>query len=216
MIKAVIFDMDGLMINSEVATFHCYEKVMEKLGYTITEEFYKTLLGKTLKTCYQLFFEAYGNDFPMDQVLADVHQELADIFDNEGVPIKDGLIELLIYLKENQYKTIVATSSGRKRVDHILELADLTKYFDNSICGDEVTHGKPNPEVFLRACEKLDVQPNEAIVLEDSEAGIQAAYSGHIPVMCIPDMKYPEKQYEDMTAAMLSSLDQVIEYLRKN
>jgi HAD superfamily hydrolase (TIGR01509 family) len=216
MIKAVIFDMDGLMINSEVATFHCYEKVMEKLGYTITEEFYKTLLGKTLKTCYQLFFEAYGNDFPMDQVLADVHQELADIFDNEGVPIKDGLIELLIYLKENQYKTIVATSSGRKRVDHILELADLTKYFDNSICGDEVTHGKPNPEVFLRACEKLDVQPNEAIVLEDSEAGIQAAYSGHIPVICIPDMKYPEKQYEDMTAAMLSSLDQVIEYLRKN
>lgn len=216
MIKAVIFDMDGLMINSEVATFHCYEKVMERLGYTITEEFYKTLLGKTLKTCYQLFFEAYGNDFPMDQVLTDVHQELADIFDNEGVPIKDGLIELLIYLKENQYKTIVATSSGRKRVDHILELADLTKYFDNSICGDEVTHGKPNPEVFLRACEKLDVQPNEAIVLEDSEAGIQAAYSGHIPVICIPDMKYPEKQYEDMTAAMLSSLDQVIEYLRKN
>ena len=90
------------------------------------------------------------------------------------------------------------------------------KYFDDSICGDEVANGKPNPEVFLKACQKLDVKPHEAIVLEDSEAGIQAACSAKIPVICIPDMKYPEDKYVSMTTQIYNSLDQVITYLDKN
>ena len=197
--KAVIFDMDGLMINSERVTFEGYQLVMRKLGLSISEDFYKQLLGKTLPTAYQIFYNEYGDDFPMEQVLNDVHQYMADLFDQEGVPLKKGLLELLIYLKENNYKTIVATSSTRKR--------------DDSICGDEVTHGKPHPEVFLRACEKLGVNPSDAIVLEDSEAGIQAAYSGNIDVICIPDMKYPEQEFEKMTTKILDSLDQVIDFL---
>ena len=211
--KAVIFDMDGLMINSERVTFEGYQLVMRKLGLSISEDFYKQLLGKTLPTAYQIFYNEYGDDFPMEQVLNDVHQYMADLFDQEGVPLKKGLLELLIYLKENNYKTIVATSSTRKRVDHILGLADIIKYFDDSICGDEVTHGKPHPEVFLRACEKLGVNPSDAIVLEDSEAGIQAAYSGNIDVICIPDMKCPEQEFEKMTTKILDSLDQVIDFL---
>lgn len=214
MIKAVIFDMDGLMINSERVTFEGYVKVMAEKGYTITEEFYKKLLGKTLKTAYELFFQEYGNEFPMDEVLEQVHKYVADVFENDGVPLKKGLLELLQYLKSNNYLTIVATSSTRVRVDHILELANITQYFNDSICGDEVTHGKPNPEVFLRACQKLGVEPSEAIVLEDSEAGIQAASSANIPVICIPDMKYPEPEYEKMTTQILNSLDQIIEYLK--
>lgn len=214
MIKAVIFDMDGLMINSERVTFEGYVKVMAEKGYTITEEFYKKLLGKTLKTAYELFFQEYGNEFPMDEVLEQVHKYVADVFENDGVPLKKGLLELLQYLKSNNYLTIVATSSTRVRVDHILELANITQYFNDSICGDEVTHGKPNPEVFLRACQKLGVEPSEAIVLEDSEAGIQAASSANIPVICIPDMKYPEPEYEKMTTQILNSLDQIIDYLK--
>lgn len=214
MIKAVIFDMDGLMINSERVTFEGYVKVMAEKGYTITEEFYKKLLGKTLKTAYELFFQEYGNEFPMDEVLEQVHKYVADVFENDGVPLKKGLLELLQYLKSNNYLTIVATSSTRVRVDHILELANITQYFNDSICGDEVTHGKPNPEVFLRACQKLGVEPSEAIVLEDSEAGIQAASSANIPVICIPDMKYPEPEYEKMTKQILNSLDQIIDYLK--
>ena len=215
MIKAVIFDMDGLMINSERVTFDGYKKVMGEMGLTITEEFYKTLLGKTIQTAKQLFAEEYGNEFNLDEVVPEVHKYMADLFDNEGVPLKKGLIELLEYLKENNYKTIVATSSHRNRVDHILELADIEKYFDDSICGDEVQNGKPNPEVFLRACEKLGVQPSEALVLEDSEAGIQAANGGQIKVICIPDMKYPEEEYAKKTTAILDSLDLVIDYLKK-
>ena len=117
-------------------------------------------------------------------------------------------------LKDNNYKTIVATSSNRDRVDKILAQAKITEFFDDSICGDEVTKGKPNPEVFLKSCQKLGVNVDEAIVLEDSEAGIQASYDANIKVICIPDMKYPEKQYEEKTFKILKDLTEVTAYLK--
>ena len=139
---------------------------------------------------------------------------MADLFENEGVPIKKGLVDLLKYLKENNYKTIVATSSNRNRVDVILKSANITQYFDDSICGDEVTKGKPNPEVFLKSCEKLGVSVEDAVVLEDSEAGIQAASSANIKVICVPDMKYPEEEYASKTYKIVDSLEDVLTLLK--
>lgn len=214
MIKAIIFDMDGLMIDSERVTFECYQERLKDMNLTMDEEFYKTLLGKPIKGIYQRFYDVYGNDFPIDNVIQDVHQLMAERFETEGVPVKKGLVELLHYLKDNNYKTIVATSSNRDRVDKILAQAKITEFFDDSICGDEVTKGKPNPEVFLKSCQKLDVNVDEAIVLEDSEAGIQASYDANIKVICIPDMKYPEKQYEEKTFKILKDLTEVTAYLK--
>lgn len=214
MIKAIIFDMDGLMIDSERVTFECYQERLKDMNLTMDEEFYKTLLGKTIKGIYQRFYDVYGNDFPIENVIQDVHQLMAERFETEGVPVKKGLVELLHYLKDNNYKTIVATSSNRDRVDKILAQAKITEFFDDSICGDEVTKGKPNPEVFLKSCQKLGVNVDEAIVLEDSEAGIQASYDANIKVICIPDMKYPEKQYEEKTFKILKDLTEVTAYLK--
>lgn len=214
MIKAIIFDMDGLMIDSERVTFECYQERLKDMNLTMDEEFYKTLLGKPIKGIYQRFYDVYGNDFPIENVIQNVHQLMAERFETEGVPVKKGLVELLHYLKDNNYKTIVATSSNRDRVDKILAQAKITEFFDDSICGDEVTKGKPNPEVFLKSCQKLGVNVDEAIVLEDSEAGIQASYDANIKVICIPDMKYPEKQYEEKTFKILKDLTEVTAYLK--
>lgn len=214
MIKAIIFDMDGLMIDSERVTFECYQERLKDMNLTMDEEFYKTLLGKPIKGIYQRFYDVYGNDFPIENVIQDVHRLMAERFETEGVPVKKGLVELLHYLKDNNYKTIVATSSNRDRVDKILAQAKITEFFDDSICGDEVTKGKPNPEVFLKSCQKLGVNVDEAIVLEDSEAGIQASYDANIKVICIPDMKYPEKQYEEKTFKILKDLTEVTAYLK--
>lgn len=214
MIKAIIFDMDGLMIDSERVTFECYQEILKGMNLTMDEEFYKTLLGKPIKGIYQRFYDVYGNDFPIEDVIKDVHALMAQRFETEGVPVKTGLKSLLEYLKANNYKTIVATSSNRDRVDTILAQAQITDYFDDSICGDEVTKGKPNPEVFLKSCQKLGVSVDEAIVLEDSEAGIQASYDAGIKVICIPDMKYPEKQYEEKTFKIFKDLNDVTDYLK--
>lgn len=216
MVKAVIFDMDGLMIDSERVTYEGYAISLEKRGYPDSIEFYKKTLGTTISTACQMYQDYYGKDIPFYEILDEVHQYIEEDFQTNGVPIKKGLIELLTYLKEHQYQIVVATSSERERVDRIFKQADLAKYFDEYVCGDEVTHGKPNPEVFLKACQKISIDPSDAIVLEDSEAGIQAAYSANIPVICIPDMKYPEKQYEKMTYKVLHSLLDVIDILEES
>lgn len=213
--KAVIFDMDGLMIDSERVTYNEYVKKLHLLGHDdFTEEIYKNCLGKNKQGICQVFIDHYGDELPMAEVWDDVHIWIDESL-RKHVPKKKGLDLLLKYLKDHHYKTIVATSSTRNRVDEILKNAGITEYFDDSICGDEVTHGKPNPEIFLAACEKLGVQPDEALVLEDSEAGIMAAYLGNIDVICVPDMKYPEPEFADKVLKMVDSLEDVITYLEK-
>ncbi len=214
MIKAVIFDMDGLMINSERVTYDGYVIECGKLGLTMDEDFYKSLLGCPLPDVFQRFYEHYSPSFPMETVLKNVHQYMNDLFEEEGVPVKEGLRDLLKYLKEHDYKTVVATSSTRNRVDKILEQTGLASYYDDSICGDEVAHGKPNPDIFLKACEKAGVLPSEALVLEDSEMGIQAASAAGIPVICVPDMKYPEERYASLATDIVGSLTDVLTYLQ--
>ena len=215
MMKAVIFDMDGLMIDSERASYECYKKYMNNLGMDMTVEFYKTLLGQTVAICKEKFLREYGENFPYEECVKTMHKMLNQQFVTEGVPIKKGLIELLKYLKENNFKTMVATSSARNRVDIILNQAGVMKYFDDTICGDEVKNGKPNPEVFLKACDKLKINPNEALVLEDSEAGIQAAFGGGIDVVCVPDMKYPDEKYQKMSKAICKDLFDVKTYIEE-
>lgn len=215
MIKAVIFDMDGLMIDSERVTYDGYVVECGKLGLKMEEEFYIRTLGLPLPTVFQMYFEQYGSNFPMEQVLDGVHQYMDERFRKEGVPVKEGLRELLQYLKRHGYKTVIATSSNRDRVDRILGQTKLEEYFDSSICGDEIEKGKPNPDVFLKSCEKAGVKPEEAIVLEDSEAGIQAAYTAGIPVICVPDMKYPEDGFKEKAGWIVDSLTVVLEMFQK-
>ena len=209
MIKAVIFDMDGLMIDSERVTYEGYVIECRNLGVVMEEEFYKQLLGHTLPEVFQVLRKKYGETFPVEDVLKRVHKYMDDRFVQEGVPVKKGLRELLSYLKDHGYRTVVATSSGRERVDRILKQAELTEYFDGSVCGDEVKKGKPDPEVFIKACGKAMVKPEEALVLEDSEAGISAAYAAGIPVVCVPDMKYPEAEYAAKAFRIVDSLEDV-------
>lgn len=210
MIKAVIFDMDGLMIDSERVTYEGYVLECGKLGLVMEKEFYKKVLGHTIPEIFQMFRDKFGESFPMEEVLKKVHLYMDDLFVKEGIPVKEGLRELLKYLKDHGYKTVVATSSDRSRVDRILKMAGLEEYFDDSICGDEVKNGKPNPEVFLKACEKAGVEPEEALVLEDSEAGISAAYAARIPVICVPDMKYPEEEFAGKASKIVNSLTEVL------
>lgn len=216
MIKGVIFDMDGLMIDSERVTYNEYVKKLHLLGFDdFTEDIYRGCLGKNKAGICQVFINHYGNDFPMVEVWDDVHVWIDESL-RKFVPKKTGLDELLKFLKENNYKTIVATSSARERVNEILKNAQIEQYFDDSICGDEVTHGKPHPEIFLTACQKLGIRPEEAIVLEDSEAGIEAAHRAHIKAICIPDMKYPEEEFACKTTKIVDSLLDVIDYLKSS
>lgn len=214
MIKGIIFDMDGVMIDSEPITYNSYVKVLRTYGLDFNLDMYKCLLGRNAQNAKDHLIKWYGEDFPLqeawDKIYGGVQDEL-----KKAVPLKKGLIELLEYLKANNYKMVVATGSVRSRVEEIVKTANLSSYFCGMVCGDEVQNGKPNPEGFLKACKKLELNPSEALVLEDTDSGILAAYNGNIKVVCIPDMKYPEKENAEKATIVCESLLDVIEYLKK-
>ncbi len=214
--KTVIFDMDGLMIDSETKLFEILKRTLKKSGLTVDVEFYKQLLGVNENRGVYLLKEHYGKNFDARQVLNDIHKEFDESIAYSGVPLKPGLLVLLSFLKAQNILCAVATSSSRKRVEKILSCAKINHYFEAVICGDEVKTSKPAPDIFLKALEKTKSDPREALVLEDSEAGIQAAFSAGIPVICIPDMKYPASEFAAKTSAVLPSLSEVPAWIEKN
>jgi len=213
--KTVIFDMDGLMIDSERVTFECYREVLAVWDRSMSVEFYKKILGTTYGVTAKMLAEEYGDAFDAKAAIGEVHKMMARRFEEEGVPEKRGLRELLEYLKGKGFKMIVATSSSRSRVDTILAQSDLAGYFDSSICGDEVVNGKPDPEIFLKACRKAGCNPAEAYVLEDSEAGIEAAFAAGIDCVAVPDFKYPKGETAQKARWIVSDLNDVIELFER-
>ena len=213
MIKAVIFDLDGLLIDSEIISYKIYKEILNQFGHDFSiEEYAQNFSGKTeVKTVINLI-DTYSLPWTVDIGLNNV-LEMESKFLAQGVALKTGAKELLQYLKDKCFKIAIASSSTEDRALTILRQHNIIEYFDEFVFGHEVKKGKPNPDIFLKTCDKLSEKPEECLVLEDSEAGIQAAYSASIPVICIPDMKVPNQHYLDMTKTVLRSLKEVIYYL---
>lgn len=211
--KSSFFDLDGLLIDSEILSYQIYNTILKEFGYEMTiEEYAQNYSGKTGIKNAENIIASY--ELPMDlETLLEKNIAIEKEFLAKGVDLKPGARELLAYLKEKQVKTAVASSSTPDRAFQILDQHQIKGYFDKFVFGNEVERGKPNPDIFLKACEKIGEKPEDCLVLEDSEAGIQAAHSANIPVICIPDMKMPSQKHLEMTAAVLESLDNVITQL---
>lgn len=191
MIKAVIFDLDGLLIDSEIVSYKIYKEILNQFGYRFSiEEYAQNYSGKTEVNNVTNLIDRYNLPWTVEIGLDNVFK-IEDKFINAGIDLKTGAKELLTYLKENNFKVAIASSSTKDRALTILKQHNLVEYFDEFVFGNEVEKGKPNSDIFLKACDKLLENPEECLVLEDSEAGIQAAYSANIPVICIPDIKVP-------------------------
>lgn len=213
-VKAVIFDMDGLLIDSEVIWYQLYQELLKPYGKGFTVEDYgQKYSGKiaieNLRAIVERFELPISPEEGLEKIVGWEQKYL-----ERGVDLKKGARELLVYLKENQYKIALATSSVKERAVGILKKNEIEGFFDEMVFGPEVKRGKPYPDVFLQAAEKLKEKSEHCLVLEDSEAGIQASYAAGIPVICIPDMKRPGEAYAEKTEELLDSLLEVIEFLK--
>lgn len=215
MIKAVIFDLDGLLIDSEIIAYKIYQDLLTPYGIEFTiKDYAENFSGKMMVKNVNYAIQKYDLSWNVQEVLGKILAMEKELL-AKGVDLKSGAKELLAYLKENHYKIAMASSSIKERALDILEQHDIAQYFDEFVFGYEVEKGKPNPDIFIKACEKIGEKPEECLVLEDSEAGIQAAHSANIPVICVPDMKKPNPVYAEMALLYLDSLYDVISYLRQ-
>ncbi|WP_291739660.1 HAD family phosphatase [Clostridium sp.] len=207
-IKAIIFDMDGVIFDTEMVYLKVWSKVFEKYGYKMTKEIYTSVLGTGRENVKKVFVNNYGSNLPIDDMYKEKDENLAKEIEN-GVALKAGAYEILKYLKEKDFKIALATSAISKRAFKQLKQANIYKFFDAVVCRDEVEKTKPNPDIFLKAADKLNVNKSECIVIEDSSAGIKAAFNaGMIPIHVI-DLKDADSDILEMAYKSFNNLNDI-------
>jgi HAD superfamily hydrolase (TIGR01509 family) len=206
-LKAVIFDMDGLMLDSQRIATKAWEKAVVTFGYCLTDEIYLSLIGRTIPDTNEILRSAFGSDFPVNEVRHLAEKEFSDLTKDSGIPVKRGLGELLDFIEKKHLKTAVATSTARYYCLHHLQRTHLAHRFKVIVCGDEVPRGKPAPDLFLKASELLDVVPESCVVLEDSYAGVRAAYNARMIPIMVPDLKEADDEMRTLAHAVVSDLD---------
>jgi len=214
MIKYVIFDMDGTIFDTERLLGNSWIETGKAWGLDRVEEVYAKVIGRNVKTAYAILREAYGEDFPSEKFFAE-RMVLFYSMIEKYVPIKKGASELLRFLRENGIKTAIATSSNKSLAVSNLEKTGMTELFDAVVSGDMVKRGKPDPEIFLKAAEKISAKPEETLVCEDSYTGIQAANeAGMMPVLVI-DMLPPTSETDKLCFATCNDLCEVEKLIKK-
>lgn len=216
MLKAVIFDLDGLLADTEPLSFRIYQELLAPYGLGFPLSHYAAhYSGRTAIANLQQCRQEFGLDTSVDELLCQT-EEIERQLLAEGVDLKKGAYTLLHYLRSRGLSIALATSSVKDRAEGILNKAGIAGYFDVFVCAADIQHSKPHPEIFLRAAQKLGLSPVECLVLEDSEAGVEAAFRAGIPVIHIPDMKDISPAHRAMTAGQYASLDEVIPYIQEN
>lgn len=186
--RAVVFDMDGLMLDTEPLAARAWGDAARSCGIAFDEAVAPRMIGRTFVDCRALIVEHHGSAYPVDTLMNAWGGAYDAIIAREGVATKRGLIELLDWLEANAISKAVATSTRHERARAKLEQTGVFHRFASLIGGDEVAQGKPAPDIFLAAIARLDCAPGDALVLEDSEAGLIAAARAGIPAIAIPDL----------------------------
>ena len=214
-ITAVLFDMDGLVLDTEKLYTRFWQEAANVLGYPMTKEQALGMRSLNRGAGLAKMQSYFGLSVDYDRI-RNKRIELMDAFvEQEGVVLKPGIHELLLFLKERGIKTAIATSSPMERTLLYLGSVGLQNSFDELVSGYMVEKGKPEPDIYLYAAKKLGVKPEECMVLEDSPAGILAAYrAGCLPVM-VPDQDEPEEETKKLLHARADSLSSVIQLLNE-
>lgn len=214
-VEAILFDMDGLVLDTEKLYTRFWQEAANALGYPMTKEQALGMRSLNRGAGLSRMQSYFGENVDYDGIRAKRIEMMDAFVEKEGVTLKPGIHELLAYLKERGIKTAIATSSPIERTILYLTSVGLEKSFDELVSGYMVEKGKPEPDIYLYAAKRLGVEPFRCMVLEDSPAGILAAYrAGCLPVM-VPDQDEPDEETSSMLYAKADSLLEVISLLQK-
>lgn len=211
---AVVFDADGTLFDTENLMYQVWVEVGEEMNFPYPGREYLDYVGLNRAAVLALMRERYGEGFDGADFMVRCVARLSERIEREGVPLKPGAREILALLREKQIPVGLATSTHRVRTDRRLELCGLRDCFQAVTTGDEVTKGKPDPEIYRTTCEKLGVAPGHCLAVEDSKNGILSAHAAGMPVAMVPDMIPPTEELHQIVWKKFDSLLSLCEVLK--
>ena len=210
MIRAVLFDMDGVLFDTEMLGLQAMTAIAAELGYTIDHAFYSTTLGVPNVDCEPIYRRALGDRFPYAIAMERFRAFFAEYVKSKPLPYKAGLLDCLSGLRARGVKIALATSTVRPLVDaYFAKMPEVAAYFDATVCGGEVPRGKPAPDIYLAAATAVGCQPSECLGVEDSLFGVQAVRASGAGCVMIPDILPFDARFAPFVDHCLPSLHEL-------
>lgn len=205
-LEGVVFDADGVLFDTETLGRRVWTELGQELGLPQPAEHYLHFVGRSRADIIHEMAVLFGPGFPGEEFLTRGSKRAMDIMEQEGIPMKPGVHEVLSFLKERRVPVALATSTYRDRTDYRMGRTGLAQYFQTMTTGDQVTHSKPDPEIYTLACRSLGVEPARAIAVEDSRNGILSAHGAGMRVIMVPDLIPPTSDLEALLFQRFDSL----------
>ncbi len=215
--KAVVFDMDGVIFDSEKLYRKHWMITGKKWGIPEDEmrKLCNLIAGATKEVNRKLMQSRYGADFDYDLFRKETMDRMDEEIRREGLTVKPGVTELFSWLKDQGLRIALATSTMRERAEGNLIKAGLLPWFDAVIYGGMVENGKPAPDIYLKACEELGVDPQEAIGIEDSINGVKSSHAAGLYTIMVVDLIEPTEETRQLANATYDSLYEVLRWLEE-
>lgn len=218
--NAVVFDMDGVIFDSERLCLDCWKKIAAENGLENVEDAFKRCIGTSVVETRKILKNYYGEDFDCDRFMNQASVLFHEAEEKSGLPVMKGVKEILEALadarrKNPEIKLGLASSTRLATVTRQLKTGGFYDYFDQVIGGDQLEKSKPEPDIYLLACKKLGVKPEDAYAVEDSFNGIRAAYAAGMHPIMVPDMIAPDDEMNQKSEYIAKDLTDAMNYLRE-
>jgi HAD superfamily hydrolase (TIGR01509 family) len=210
---AVIFDMDGLLLDSERIALATFVEACRNVGFEADVSVYYKCIGGNAARTKEILTQGYGDSFPFDSVDRLWHAKYEEEAATHPFPVKAGALQLLRLLKERGVRTAVVTSTRHDSAQRKLSNAGLAQFFEFVVGGDEIVNCKPDPEIYLQACRRLGEAAARCIALEDSDNGVLSACAAGLTVIQVPDLLQPSERVRALGHRIMASLVDVTEFL---
>ena len=208
--------MDGLLVDTERQMYvKTGLEVSQEIGHPVTQEFLCSLMGGSWDTYLSHFTEEYGDDFPVDEYWEKYEERVHYIVENEALPLRSGVEEIMDFCTENGIRMAIATTTRKAMTDKVLANIGIRDRFDYIITGSMVEHHKPHPEIFLKAIDHFHIPLEEALVFEDGHNGAQAAINGHCRYIMVQDLAHLTEEDKEKAIMVIDDIRKAIPYIKE-